>query len=275
MKASVIIPTKDRLSKIKKVVQLLNQQNRNDFEIIVINDGEKTPSLVSKKTLKIYNSSKRGVSVARNIGIKKATGGILIFLGDDTYPHYNFVSEHISFHNKYINSNYAMLGYVKWYKKIGDKLIYDFLDKGIQFDFGSLKQNKSVDVNHFYTANLSIKKSFIELFDEKMSKPYFEDIELAQRLSRKGLKLIYNPKAVVEHDHVYNEEMLANKAFNSGTTTKLLEESSFIGRSKYRFSTLDKFKYYITKFLKRNKAFRMKYYHFLFITNFVKGYGSN
>ena len=54
-----------------------------------------------------------------------------------------------------------------------------------------------MDWRHLYTANVSAKKAFLEPFDEAL--PIYEDAELGYRLSRRGLRLRYDPDALAHH----------------------------------------------------------------------------
>lgn len=57
--------------------------------------------------------------------------------------------------------------------------------------------------NFFYTSNLSLARERLlaEPFDERFPYPAWEDIEAAYRLTRGGLRLVYEPSARVLHDH--------------------------------------------------------------------------
>lgn len=272
MQISIIIPTKNRKLKLNRVIKALEKQNFKKFEVVVINDGEEKLVIKSSINLKIYTSGGRGVAAARNIGINNAMGEIIIFMGDDTYPTANFVREHFLFHKNNTDINVAMVGIVKWYKKLKDDLIYRFLDKGIQFDFNSLSEGVETDIYHFYTANLSIKKSFMELFNENMSQPFYEDIELASRLLIKKLILIFNPKAIVEHDHYYNEKLLIERAFKMGKAYRKIKNITHSKKHGYKFTFYDTAKLMILNLFKNFNRYKMRYYHYLYVSNFLKGY---
>src|SRR5262249_25242991 len=63
----------------------------------------------------------------------------------------------------------------------------------------------------FFTCNVSVKRSLLErggLFEEKMR--YHEDLELSERLSHYGLRVLYNAAALGYHEHYLTEaEFLA------------------------------------------------------------------
>lgn len=93
---SVIIPAYDVAKFIGEALNSAFAQSFKDYEVIVVNDGSPdTPEL--ERTLAPYmprmvyiKQENRGVSAARNTGIKAARGSLIAFLdGDDVWlPHY-------------------------------------------------------------------------------------------------------------------------------------------------------------------------------------------
>ncbi len=274
MKISIIIPTKNRSNKLKKTIQHLEMQTYKDFDVIIVNDSKNKIQIKSSLDIKILNSCETGTSKARNIGIKNSNSEIIIFIGDDTYPEEKFVFEHHSFHKRHKDINYAMLGLIKWPEKYANDILYKFLNRGVQFDFDSLKPEQKTDFFHFYTSNISLKKIFLgsNYFNEKLNKPFYEDIELGYRLSKKNMKLIFNPKAIVIHDHRYSEGLLRNRAYYMGKNFKLLQTTIPNIHLPYTKSILNDFKLLVLSFLRIFSFKKIQYYHYLYISNFLKGY---
>ena len=87
---SVIIPTFNRAWSLKDAVDSVLDQDYPNIELIVVNDGstDKTQELLNKyKTkIKILTQENKGVSAARNLGIKSAKGDFIALLdSDDTW----------------------------------------------------------------------------------------------------------------------------------------------------------------------------------------------
>ena len=87
---SVIIPTYNRAGQLKDCLDSLFNQTYKNFEIIVIDDGSTdcTEDLVrdlqkEHKNLKYLKQKNKGPAGARNLGIKKARGKIIVFCDDD------------------------------------------------------------------------------------------------------------------------------------------------------------------------------------------------
>jgi glycosyltransferase involved in cell wall biosynthesis len=87
---SVIIPTYNRAKTIGAAIDSVLKQTFRYYEIIVIDDGS-TDDTAGKlkqygKLIKYIHQENKGVSAARNAGLRLATGGYIAFLdSDDTW----------------------------------------------------------------------------------------------------------------------------------------------------------------------------------------------
>lgn len=232
---SVIIPTFNRIDKLLTCLSYLSKQNisKNIFEIIIVDDGStdetlKKLKILRYKNLKLFSQKNAGQGKARNLGIKKAKGKIIIFIGDDIYPSKNFLKEHLDFHAKYSQKNLACLGFTDWYPKIKNNLFMKWLvSGGPQFAYYKLKHNKEASFWFFYTSNISIKKSLLKknIFDPDFTSYGWEDIELAYRLKQdENLKIIFNKKALAYHDHIIEESSLENRMTSVGKSLNIFQK---------------------------------------------------
>ena len=215
MKLSVIVPTYNRKDLLVGCLNALFEQScsKSDFEILVIDDGstDGTREIVkeimeqSAAILKYFGQENRGPAAARNVGIKKANGEILIFIGDDIVAAPSLIDMHLNWHEQYSDENVAILGYVTWSPQIKITPFMRWLENGgPQFAYYRFSHREKIDPNAFCTANISIKKQFLlsyGLFDEDFRYAAYEDTELGYRLSKQGLKLIFNAQAVAYHYH--------------------------------------------------------------------------
>lgn len=88
-KVSVIIPTHNRSELLKRAIKSVLNQTYQDFEIIVVDDGD----VSAEDVVKSFSESRikyikhkiphKGGSAARNTGIKNSKGDYIAFLDDD------------------------------------------------------------------------------------------------------------------------------------------------------------------------------------------------
>lgn len=87
---SVIIPTFNRLQMLKRAVASVLSQTFKDFELIVVQNGEREDSKVVVEELNrqghairyVYETNPGGAN-ARNVGVREAKGEYIAFLDDD------------------------------------------------------------------------------------------------------------------------------------------------------------------------------------------------
>jgi glycosyltransferase involved in cell wall biosynthesis len=87
---SVIIPTYDRARKVARAVASVLYQTYTDYELIVVNDGSRDRtadvlSLFHPPVVRLTHEKNRGVSAARNTGIKASHAPLVAFLDSDDY----------------------------------------------------------------------------------------------------------------------------------------------------------------------------------------------
>jgi len=86
-KISVIIPTYNRASVLPRAIDSVLSQSLVATEIIIVDDGstDETPNLIAKENSKVkyIRQDNKGVSAARNLGIKNATSEWVCLLDSD------------------------------------------------------------------------------------------------------------------------------------------------------------------------------------------------
>lgn len=233
---SLIIPTYNRGKILEKLFTSLEKQNYNplDFEVIIVNDGstDSTKEIANKQIKKskikisIFNQKHKGPAAARNLGLKNAKGEIVLFLGDDIIANKKLLAEHASWQKKFSKENIAVLGYVTWSPEIEVTELMNWLEEnGIQFAYKDLKRKRIAKFTHLYTSNISFKKNFLienGLFDEDFPYAAYEDLELGYRLHKKGLKILYNQRAIGYHYHKITMEDLNGRLIKVGQSAKIL-----------------------------------------------------
>jgi glycosyltransferase involved in cell wall biosynthesis len=102
MNISVIIPTYNRATFLPATLSsVLNQSQRVD-EIVVVDDGstDNTKDVLSQYGVKYLYQANRGVSSARNLGVKNAKNEWIAFLDSDDIWHEDKIEKQIAFHTQ-------------------------------------------------------------------------------------------------------------------------------------------------------------------------------
>lgn len=240
---SVVIPTFNRRDILSKTLQGFIRQkcDKDEFEVVIVDDGspDGTDRLVAEMiknssiNMRYFRQGKRGPAAARNYGFKEATGEVILFTGDDCIPDESLIAEHIKSHKE--NPDVAVLGGVLWHPDIPISPFMRFIHidfspdpnqvpflgynhKGAQFNF-LFDDLNDLSFDHFYTSNISIRKQrLIEAggFDEDFKDAVFEDIELGYRLTRKGLRIVFNKNAITYHYHPIDLRSFAERQRRAG-----------------------------------------------------------
>jgi glycosyltransferase involved in cell wall biosynthesis len=183
---SIVIPLYNKEQSIVNTIKSVLNQSYQDFEIVVVNDGSTDNSLklveqINDSRIRIINKPNRGVSSARNRGIKEAKSELIALLdGDDLWEH-NYLEEMnsliIDFPDRAIwGCNYDIIDNGKHVERIVNLPI---LFKGELNDYFDGSKNYPL----FWTSSVILKKSkTIEIggFDERIT--IGEDLDLWFRM---------------------------------------------------------------------------------------------
>ncbi|QQR55106.1 glycosyltransferase family 2 protein [Candidatus Peregrinibacteria bacterium] len=222
MKISVVIPTYNRLKKLKICLQHLEKQslNKAQYDIWVVDDGStdetKTflKSWIKKDRYALFQKN-QGQGVARNAALKKLKGEITLFIGDDIYVQKDFLKKHYEFHEFHPELQEACLGLTEWDpNEEVTPFMHWMTHGGYQFAYDKLKENQKASFWHFYTSNLSLKTALLKKqnFNPSFKGYGWEDIEIAYRLEKEeGMSLRFTPAALAHHSHPLNENDLKRK----------------------------------------------------------------
>lgn len=213
MKLSVIVCTRNRARPLAAMLdQFVNQTFAGDYEweLIVVDNcsnaefGEVIANFVLRNPflahrLFVLREDRPGLSRARNTGLKKASGEVIVFTDDDVLVAENWLDE---IYSEFRDEKVAMLGgrVLLARDSLQDVAIYT-PDKRLETAFpsgGSLGMG----------ANMAFRREVFDRvgwFDERLGAGTFfaggEDIELFYRALKAGYKFVYAPNVLVHHDH--------------------------------------------------------------------------
>jgi glycosyltransferase involved in cell wall biosynthesis len=188
---SVIITTYKRSEHILRSVNSVLKQTYKNIEIIVIDDNNKgdhfslftekllEPFIKSEKIIYINHQTNKGVSAARNTGIKKAKGEYIAFLDDDD----EYLPDKIFSQVEVFKNSKDNIGLV-----YGSFIQVNVETKQENFFFPKLRGNihDILGLNHIGTPSMIMCKRLaiqkIGGFDESLD--HKEDIDFYLRLSK-------------------------------------------------------------------------------------------
>ncbi len=209
---SLIIPIHNQLDLTKScLTSLLLHRNKIGFEVIVVDDASTDNSfefLSGIKGLRIFRMPEQGGYVfASNRGAQEARGQMLVFLNNDTVMQAGWLEALLDTFKRFPDTGIA-----------GAKLLYPNgkLQEagGSVFNDGSVWNNGRFEladnarfnyvheVDYVSGAVLAIRKNVFEQlngFDPHFAPGYFEDTDLAMRVSATGLKVRYQAFSNVVH----------------------------------------------------------------------------
>lgn len=205
---SVVLPTYNRLARLKKVIAGLENQTypSSNFEVIVVSDGstdgtnEYLQVVQSPLNLKPVFQSNQGVAATRNHGVDQASGEMILFIDDDVVPIPQLIIEHLKVHEQkgdniiaigpmLTPANFRLSPWVKWGQ---DRLIEQYT--------AMINGEWEPSPRQFYTGNASLSRHILTKyggFDPNFRRA--EDVELAYRLQKQGIRFVFCPEAVGYH----------------------------------------------------------------------------
>ena len=207
---SVVLSTFGNHAVLKRVLDGYDKQDAppGSFEMVVVAD-QKEPDLAAVDAaigdrpfpLRRIIGRMPGLAANRNTGWREARAPIVLFTDNDTIPVPALVSEHVAWHRRFPEPEVAIVGHVRWAVELERTPFMEWLDCGVQFDFGSI-QGDEASWAHLYGANSSIKKAFIEQVGDwdEVNFPYlYDDLAWNLRGRDHGLRVMYNRNAIVDH----------------------------------------------------------------------------
>ena len=200
---SIIIPAYNSEKTISKTIESLLKQNysKKNYEIIIVDDGsiDNTQDTILKfKQVRLIKQNHKGPATARNLGARNAKGDILLFTDADCILDKNWIKEMVK-----PFTNPEIIGVSGTYKTLNnDNFMARFIGYEIEERHERMKRQKFIDFIGTFSAAYR-KKIFLKFggFDTRFKTSSGEDPELSYRIDKAGLKMVFQPKAIVFHPH--------------------------------------------------------------------------
>ncbi len=175
---SVIIPTYNRANFLKKAIDSVLSQSYEHYEIIVIDDGsvdntkELIKSYCSQKIIYVRQDNK-GVSEARNLGIKISTGTFIAFLDDDDLYHENKLEVCFGYLKKRIDTNFFCSNFMFIDEK-GDKTMRgDVINNYSEVNLHNIAMFDLIHTSSVVIRKVAIGENTLFPREQKVSEDYY------------------------------------------------------------------------------------------------------
>lgn len=201
MSVSIIIPTFNGAPRIGNCLHaLLDQMERRDVEILVVNDGstDSTTDVVARySSVRCITQSNAGPAAARNRGALEAKGTIILFTDDDCVP----MSDWLTAMTEPFRDP-DLIGVKGIYRTRQKRLVARFVQIEYEDKYRLMAAFPLIDFIDTYSAGFR-RDRFLEMngYDTSFPLACAEDVELSYRMSARGWKMKFVPTAIVYHTH--------------------------------------------------------------------------
>jgi len=201
-----------------------------DFELLFASNDPRRHE-TARKTVALFSIRAISAETAnpaafKNAAIEAAQGQILLFLSAKTLPERTLLASHVDAHRRNANPAAAVVGRVTLPENGYAPLLKHYAaEKCAEFPFFR-KPALPTDHMGFNLYNVSVFKSFLgnERFDERFTAESFEGAELAFRLRKKGLEMLFQEDLVVSYAAEENALDFADTLFHMGRMAVLFNQ---------------------------------------------------
>jgi GT2 family glycosyltransferase len=201
-KYSIIIPVKSINDYVRETVPYIQALTGYEWELFIIPNNPEDTEWVDDKRITVVDSGRVGPADKRDLGAKRSTGDILVFLDDDSYPESNILEIASEY---FVDPNVIAVGGPGitppsdgFWQRVSGAVFLSKYTGGAPERYVPVGKSKEID--DWPSVNLMVKKdNFLSVggFDCK----YWpgEDTRLFLKLKIIGKKLIYAPDIIVWH----------------------------------------------------------------------------
>jgi GT2 family glycosyltransferase len=230
-RVTVVIPTYQRRESVHRALEALGRQTipPSEYEVIVVMDGSSdgTRELLAAWRgpfrLQAVWQPNAGRAAARNAGIARARGELVVFLDDDMEPVPGFLAAHWGAHPT--GARRAVVGPVPIPEEPGEAPIVAYRREGMHALLERLAgPGYRLGFRDVYTGNLSVRRDVLEevgAFDSTFTVYGHEDYEIGLRLANAGVDLAYCGSAVAYQRYEKDFPGLARDCIARGETAVL------------------------------------------------------
>ena len=222
-KVSVVVCSYNGQRTIGETLNRLHGLNYPAFEVIVVDDGstDRTADIARGfPEFRLISTENGGLSRARNVGMRAATGEIVAYIDDDAYPDPHWL-HYLA--DAFLNTSYAAIGGPNLPPE-GDGRIAECVANAPGGPIHVLLSDEVAE--HIPGCNFSVRKSCLEAiggFDATF-RVAGDDVDVCWRLQQRGWTLGYHHSAVVWHHRRNSVRAYWKQQKGYGKAEALLEQ---------------------------------------------------
>lgn len=228
MTISVVIPTKDGGGELGRCLDAVRRQRLDDeIEIVVVDSGSADDTLAIARAhgaaVVEIDPSEFTHGRARNRGVRRAAGDVLVFVSQDATPVGDEWLERLT---RPLRDRAQLAGvYGRQLAHPGarppEAFFLDFLyGPRPRVQCASRRSELSMDTTLFSNVNAAMLRSVWERFPFAEDIVMSEDQEWSRRVLLAGFALAYEPAASVRHSHDYTLAAAFRRFFDSGVSAE-------------------------------------------------------
>lgn len=212
---SVVMPYYQNQRTLLRSLRSYVAQTCRPKEIIVVDDGSDVAAdavvagaaqVLASVPVRVLRAPHGGQSAATNVGIRAATGDVVMLTCPDIVAPPTTLAHHLHEHVAAAarGQEVGVMGHIAYAPWLKMTPFMRFLSKpGPQFCYHLIADAENADPAHLYAPACSVPRArllAIGGFDEVFTYGY-QDTDLGLRLAAGGLRFVYRAKAAVWHDH--------------------------------------------------------------------------
>jgi O-antigen biosynthesis protein len=219
---SVVVCTHNGSRTLPECLARLRDLSYPSYEVIVVDDGstDRSAEIAGRHDVTLVKTDHRGLSYARNAGLRQATGEIVAYLDDDAYPDTDWLS-YVAM--AIADGSHAGIGGPNL-PPPEDGRIAECVAQAPGAPIHVLISDREAE--HVPGCNMAFRKSALEAvggFDERF-RTAGDDVDLCWRLQEAGETLGFSAGAVVTHRRRDTVRRYLKQQFGYGKAEALLEQ---------------------------------------------------
>src|SRR5215204_5877396 len=219
---SVVVCSYNGERTIRDCLEGLLRLHYPNFEVTVVDDGstDSTAAIVQEYGIRLITTENLGLSNARNVGMKAATGEIIAYLDDDARPDPHWLTYLAA---TFLSTEHAGVGGPN-ITHPSDGLTAECVGKAPGNPTHVLLSDREAE--HIPGCNMAFRKAYLEeigAFDTRF-RVAGDDVDICWRLRQRGWSLGFSPAAVVWHHRRNSIGAYWNQQRGYGKAEALLKE---------------------------------------------------